>query len=98
MSFRIGQKVICIDDRGDKDGRSEIFPVKGSVYTIRAFHPEGDSILLEEIVNEPREYWQRFGELYFMLRRFRPLIERKTDIGFAHEILKKTTRKRSVDA
>lgn len=94
--FHVGQKVVCVDDTGDRVGRTETFPVKGVVYTIRACGQYG--VHLEEIINQPQQYIQDYGEVFFKARRFRPLIERKTDIGFAHEILRKATRKRSVDA
>lgn len=106
MSYRIGQRVVCIYDGAWAIYGHEATPVCGHVYTIRGISTEstsGMAFLLEEIRNKPDLYTDRkrravFKEKLFRAERFRPLTERKTDISFAVEILRKTTRKRSVDA
>jgi hypothetical protein len=61
-SFRIGQKVVCVETWTNPPGRGwgdEIGPVKGEVYTVRGiqlYPPNGVSLclLLEEIRNPVR--------------------------------------------
>jgi hypothetical protein len=81
MTFRVGQKVVCVDDEAQPCNRGYTPVVKGDIYTIRdAFDWFGlDGIRLEEIKNPHDRGYQA--------RRFRPVVERKTDISFAHEIL-----------
>lgn len=96
--FYVGQKVTPIIS---EDGRSnwwnhakmqyENGPVIGNVYTIRGFDSSEMGLLLHEF---------RTGSCYldgteagYWKGRFRPVVEKKTDISFAHEILKKATKK-----
>lgn len=71
MNFKIGQRVVCVDpptiQRGD-----EILPIAGRIYTIRGFL--GESICLVEIVNNPHQYNDSYGEVHFKAYRFRPLL------------------------
>lgn len=98
MTFRVGQKVICVDD---EQPRIRIRPVvRGGVYTIRdigeePLYPGQYWVLLEEIRNTARD---ALGELAYRTSRFRPIVERNTDISFAHEILKKASKKQGADA
>lgn len=102
--FRVGQKVVCVDARNVRkyskwpiregstlDGLSE-----GLVYTIRAIGSFRGvpCIWLDEIVRMPDLY----GEAGYHPARFRPVVERKTDIGWAHEILRKATKKKRAPA
>jgi hypothetical protein len=102
MTFHVGQKVVCIK-RGSWANEfgaagDEVFPSFGEVYTIRRIE-DGRWLLLVEIVNRLREYGDgELGEARFCASRFRPVVERKTDIGFAHEILRKVSRKHPVRA
>lgn len=92
--FHVGQKVVCVQDT---ELRREITPRRGEVYTIRSIHPYNGRIYfrLVEIVNEPRLYSTGFyGECFFNREGFRPIVERKTDISFAHEILRKATKRK----
>lgn len=98
MKFSIGQKVVCVDATRNPNGFSKFYPVEGRIYTIRGFHIEPHiedvGILLEEVVNPPTEWADRTScEWPFASKRFRPIVERKTDIGFADEILRKATEK-----
>jgi hypothetical protein len=95
VNFRIGQKVVCIwqYSRGMDDCPS--IPQKGQVYTVRGFsdapyRPDELAIYLEEVVNPPFDYspgWDWTGEPSFMACRFRPVVERKTDISIFTEML-----------
>jgi hypothetical protein len=84
--FRVGQKVVCVDDTGTFG-----ICVKGRIYTVTrvmfGFTEQG--VLLAEIAPPP-EYPG------FASRRFRPAVDRKTDIGFAHEILRKASKRAPV--
>lgn len=93
--FRVGQKVVCVDDSGNRLNRREKLPVKGAIYTVREVFAE--SIHLNEIVNSPWFYYQEDGavtllEIRFRATRFCPIVSRPTSIEFAHEILRKATR------
>lgn len=92
--FHVGQKVVCIND-----GPSSFTPnavwrdgekiVKGIIYTVRRSHFfEGIPCLWLNEVTRSNAARTRWGDdVGYGQWRFRPLIERKTDIGFA--ILKK---------
>jgi hypothetical protein len=87
--FHVGQKVVCVNDEY-QDIRCGDTPVKrGAIYTVRkCFDFFGESgVLVEEICNPKDRGYHGF--------RFRPVVERKTDIGFAHEILRKVTKKKT---
>lgn len=87
MTFRVGPKVVCIGDRWASV--AEILPVIGRIYTVRAIidHRDGCGIRLREIKNKREQYVDGFVECCFDTSGFRPIIDKKTDIGFAHEIL-----------
>lgn len=88
MTFRVGQKVVCVDDERPI---IRIRPViRGNVYTIRAVGEEpyytGEYwVLLEEVRNSARD---DLGELAYRTTRFRPIVERKTDISVFTRMLK----------
>lgn len=95
MAFYPGQKVVCVDDTPlfgpwEDDCR----PIKGKVYTIfqvgltNSLDPHARCVSIVEL---------GYGGPYYE-RRFRPVVERKTDIGFAHEILRKVTKPQKADA
>ena len=92
MTFRVGMKVVCV--------REPINPIKevvkirvGAVYTVRelylSFIGSRPGIRLAEITNPLHPITGT--EYGYFAARFRPIVERKTDIGFAHEILRKLT-------
>jgi hypothetical protein len=90
--FRVGQKVVCVDDTPYPDGYNKLYPVKGSIYTIRGFHTESHiddvGIYLEEVVNPPIEWSDSTAcEWPFASYRFRPVVERSTDISIFTEML-----------
>ena len=91
MAFRVGQKVVCVDDRPRAYRENPL--VLGGIYTIAGLpiEPSGEiGVFLVEV-----ESSAPFG---FYPDRFRPIVEKKTDINFAHEILRKVSRKDRVRA
>lgn len=102
MTFYVGQKVVCLDAEphlrymppgfngiGDLDGLTE-----GAVYTVRRVgrrHPADpmpNSLWLEELRRPLRvETCIMLGEAGFDPRRFRPVVERKTDISVFQAML-----------
>jgi hypothetical protein len=107
MTFHIGQKVVCVDAslvRGAPYAPgSEV--VEGAVYTIRniGITNVGDpGVRLMEIKLNCRpghigvRTRKPFADACYRADRFRPIVERKTDISFAREILRKTSRETSI--
>lgn len=95
----VGQKVACIK-RGLWSDQEllEQFPVFGQTLTIRAITLDRYGVcglMFAEIINRPT-WWEegQYCEAGFAERHFRPVVERKTDIGFAHEILRRAQRER----
>jgi hypothetical protein len=95
-NFHVGQQVAYIFKGRRrltlKDG--EAAPVAGRIYTIRGFHPSGDSIVLEEIKNPRLRYCPIHGEMFephWFLTSFRPLI--KTDISIFQAMLVPTDKR-----
>ncbi len=86
--FRIGQKIVCVDAANRKFGGIPL--VEGKIYTIRGFceNIHGEiGLLLEEVKASypPLENGQERG---FYQNRFRPVVERKTDISVSTKMLK----------
>lgn len=91
MGFRVGQKVVCVDDDAARyqiaghlycsglDGLT-----RGMVYTIRGFARSLNcdaTLLLEEIIRSPDGGPVHFNrEPGFFPDRFRPLVEHKTSL------------------
>jgi hypothetical protein len=88
MTFRVGQRVVCVDDsshdRGGWHPRADI-PQVGEVYTVAAIgrHRLQPAVRLREIRNAAHDGFYR-------ARRFRPAVERATDISVFTEILRTT--------
>lgn len=77
-AFRIGQKVVCVDDAGWANyANSKNRPYRGCTYTVASI--DGEYIGLEEVFP-----WQdgRDSSSY-LASRFRPVVERKTETGMA---------------
>ena len=93
--FHVGQKVVCIDDRWPHTQwalKVPNKPVAGRVYTIREVYLSAlgkPAVLLNEIRNSPRPFLHGLivGEGSFHSRRFKPVIERKTDISIFTRML-----------
>lgn len=85
-NFRVGQKVVCVDDCFPSTHLA--LPVRGAVYTVREIVPDWfpgrTALRLEEIIN-PETPWSdlTMSEVAFNARRFRPLVEKKTDTGMS---------------
>lgn len=79
MTFRVGQKVVCVNDGlvfllGTPDLK------RGQIYTVRKVYMNtGDLMLRLENVSSG-----------WVATRFRPIVERNTDITVFTEILRKT--------
>ncbi|MBN9007278.1 MAG: hypothetical protein J0H40_17910 [Rhizobiales bacterium] len=99
MSFRLGQKVVCIVDSDRWICGRHVRPKKGCIYTVRsvlpADHHGPESIRLYEIVNPSTS---AIGEPAYFAAGFRLIEERETDIGFAHEILRKVSKVKETTA
>lgn len=86
MAFRVGQKVVCVDDGPSILGRLTGL-VTGAVYTVTAVgltHPiDAQRLPCIEIAerDSPNAFWAH---------RFRPIVERKTDISIFTAMLDKT--------
>lgn len=78
MTFRVGQKVVCIDDSPSWLGDLSALE-RNKVYTVAAVFEHG--ITVGEI-ETPSPY------LWFSLTRFRPIVEPKTDISIFTQMLK----------
>ena len=84
--FRIGQKVVCVDASLPANPRHCMHPlVDRKVYVVRAF--AGPKCI--DIDGSGRG-WQNW--------RFRPLVERRTDISVFKALLNPTPAKAPVDA
>lgn len=91
MRFHVGQKVVCVDD--DPEGHPGLFPVAGQIYTIRwvgmFFNPwfKTNKFCVHLIeINRPAGNLTRCVVPY-RASRFRPVVERKTDISIFTEML-----------
>lgn len=89
MGFRVGQKVVCVDTSPGSRGYVPIELEKGRVYTVAWISdypdPDGDyGIHLVGIISQP----QPLHNSGFKCRRFRPIVERKTDISIFTSMLK----------
>lgn len=82
--FKIGQKVVCVDDAPPSQVCGSDYclmrPVKGEVYTVRGIHTEphieGYGVYLEELLNPPI-IWRDGTECEwpFTSTRFRPIAQ-----------------------
>lgn len=93
-NFHVGQKVVCVDDMANIEARKIPEIDKGRIYVIRKIgeqHVRGLgnvlSVWLEGVHRSDVDPWfdgfqlieiEDFG---FRLSRFRPVVERKTDIS-----------------
>lgn len=89
MTFRVGQKVVCIVSEWVVVERAvpqlcfPPLPTRGNIYTVSGFAPP--------IKHEPNECWIFLRELpnhiSWAARAFRPIVERKTDISIFTRML-----------
>lgn len=94
MTFRVGQKVVCVNaDRWPLWAKNScVLPVHGRVYTVRDIwsFSKGPVIYLDEIKNPACCVNDDSGALIepgFPALRFRPVVERKTDISIFTSML-----------
>ena len=84
----VGDIVVCVNGkwlRPDADVQQR--PILGVIYTIREYVPsfmfkEGpaDAVRLEEIVNQPLQWFSGFYEVAFYVDRFRPVHKSSIEI------------------
>ncbi len=92
MAFRVGQKVVCVDDRpGLLTGKRELR--RGEIYTITGFDTEDKrlehpGLYLAETPEKFHPNW-RFP-VGWAPERFRPVVERKTSIEIFQRMLSPT--------
>jgi hypothetical protein len=90
MAFRVGQKVVCVSDMIIRMAEFVVQPRVGCIYTVRdVYRSLGnfDAIHLVEIKNGLHISGREFG---FHAVRFRPVVERKTDISVFTKMLTDT--------
>ena len=91
MAFRIGQKVVCVDNSADV-GRSwhpGERPIIDEIYTVeRIGYSHG--LLCAQLAELPRTCPEH---KWFRQTRFRPAVERKTDISIFTKMLTSETTK-----
>ena len=94
--FHVGQKVECINVvpifSGDMDGLA-----CGRIYTVRwvgrfrypnTYKPwEGPAIKLHEIIRPNYQQFPDYSDMPYAASRFRPVVERKTDISIFTRML-----------
>lgn len=105
-NFRVGQKVVCVKDGVWTDQHIyKIYglraPLKGEVVTIRdiEIYEHGDKFFrFEEYKNPILEFKDGEAEIHFWSERFRPLVQRATDISIFKEILAGTRQPEGVEA
>lgn len=91
--FYVGQKVECINTDGwnAEDYANWSYSRKGDVCTIEGFDSFEDcglTLILEEYRNHEAKDWNMvWGKCSFRASRFRPLVEKKTDISIFTEML-----------
>lgn len=93
MVWRVGQKVVCIEDfsRSTLIDPRTIAPTVGTVYTLRTIRSDtsdtGIFFLLAELKNPQVVTFTGYIEQAFSSKGFRPVVDRKTDISIFQRIL-----------
>jgi hypothetical protein len=97
MNFRVGQKVVCVDASHapgcSRWGSPESVLTAGAVYTVReiGLNARGTAgVRLQERVLRGVYYHTRFEDNFYGAWRFRPAVERKTDISIFTKMLTDT--------
>lgn len=98
MSFHVGQKVECVDDKPNTAtawDRKTIPPIKGSHYIVRDVGPTvygepGLKVHGAELTGDfVAKTGTKFHDYFFVATRFRPLIEKKLSTETGMAILRK---------
>jgi hypothetical protein len=89
MTFRVGMKCICVNVEPNRNGRIPAELIKGKIYTVAGLDNFPDSeddtgIYLEEVSGVVSD---EIHANSFKSWRFRPLVERKTDIAIFQRML-----------
>jgi hypothetical protein len=103
MSFHVGQRVVCVDDKRRLKKADMSGLTRGQIYTVRwcgvheflPFWPETPSIRVEEIHRDQDPYDLRDPRLFdtpFRASRFRPVKE--TDISIFTAMLAPTPKQK----
>jgi hypothetical protein len=94
--FRVGQKVVCVDASGRRPWWDDEAPIEGRVYTIARIFFDIDCEVLEfvELKRCQRSRDWHGCDIGYDARRFRPIVERKTDISVFTKML--TPKKREL--
>jgi hypothetical protein len=83
VTFRVGQKVVCVDSAGVENVNEGHVYVVERVFIGRSFQAEGKPTLwLVGVVD-----WEKPSKGGFLARRFRPVVERQTDISIFTKML-----------
>ena len=97
---RVGQRVVCITAFKNSLPVSGVasLPVVGATYTIREARewPTGCDILLVEMKNPPVDTRYGIVERGFLVERFRPLVDDKSDNEIECRLYHKHKRDQSV--
>jgi hypothetical protein len=103
MAFQVGQKVVCFKgSEGNSISRSKALamgythPELGEVVTIKTLNVWPHMTILTFQEHDNSHIQRLLDSAYepgFDAACFRPLAEKKTDISFAFEILRKATKK-----
>lgn len=81
--FKIGQKLVCVDDAPMRNGCGNVLPLRlesGRIYTVRSIHTEphiqGYGVRLEELLN-PSIIWAdgEEREWSYQSERFEPVAD-----------------------
>lgn len=97
--FRVGQKVVCVEDQNQHEVLGHKDLVKNGIYSVRWVGMYDGELCLRVIEVERRPIFTIFGEVVgwtdmpFNLDRFRPLVEKKTDISIFTKLLNPANHK-----
>ena len=90
--FRVGQKVVCVDSGRDLLGRKSNL-VKGQIYTVAGTYQVQDKVAVTLCEVEPGD-----DCIGWWASRFRPIVERKTDISIFKAMLTPAGKKERTNA
>lgn len=94
MAFYVGQKVVCVDDDvREADGLKRLFLDR--IYTVRAVRSEPGGKWIHHWKYESETVFlalaeindRKAGDTAYAASRFRPVVERKTDISIFQAML-----------
>ena len=90
MTFLVGQKVVCVDTKSPViiwRGSAPSGIREGSIYTVSRVsispHTNRPALQLYELPTQ-----NEIGDCWYQAMRFRPIVERKTDISIFTAMLK----------